>query len=508
MSNAPEPVSRRGGRLSSNGAIGLLVVLYLLVRVPSLGVLPIFLDEAVHIQWAERLYAEGRILRPVGAGRLLAVAAFGLALPFDDRLWAARLLATVAGALTLVFTALLARGLFGARAGVIAGGLYLLSPFALTYDRLALSDGFLAAAIAGAMFAAHRLGETPTSVRARIGLAVPVLLAVLSKVSAPLFVLSLPLGAVALAKDRRPALRAAAIATGLGIACASPMLWFFAANSGEIASQHVAFAGPGAALLATLRDMRGWVVSYFTIPALLAAAASLFLLRDRRAVWLAASVGLPLFVFALVSQPWSARYILPTLPALLVLIAGGVEKVAARFKPGLSSAVALVLTLGVSFQGLTFDRYLLLDPARAPFPPDDRHQLVTGWPSGYGVREAASRLRREAARRPLVVFIDTGGVRTMATSLAVLLSGEQGVSLIEANFEDPLVRDTIRHEARKGRTLALLGPRASDLDFKSLMEDPGVERLEVFTRPQGEWAGTLFELGVGSPAPPRGGPRT
>lgn len=496
MPNAPELVSRRGG-FSPLGAIGPLVVLYFLIRVPTLGVLPIFLDEAVHLQWAERLFEEGRILRPVGAGRLLAVAAFGLSLPFEDRLWAARFLATLAGGLTLVFTSLLARGLFGARAGVVAGALYILSPFALTYDRLALSDGFLAASIAGAMFAAHRLGASPSNPRARVGLAASVVLAILSKVSALLFLLAIPMGALVPSNDRGRALRAAILAMGVGLLCASPMLWFFAANGGEIASQHIADPTTlaGSAVAATLRDMRGWVVSYFTPPVILAAALSLMLLRDRGAVWLAASVTLPLLLFTLVSEPWSARYILPTLPPLLVLIAGGVEKVAARLAPGLSTVVALALTLGVSVQALAFDRYLLLDPAKAPFPPDDRHQLVSGWPAGYGVREAASRLRLEAASTPIVVFVDTGGTRTMPTSLAILLAGEPGVTLIEGNFGEPGTLERIRNEARRGRTFALIGPRSPDLDFKAVMEGVDVERLEVFARPGGEWAGTLFRVG-------------
>ncbi|MEO8500461.1 MAG: hypothetical protein ABI565_06065, partial [Vicinamibacteria bacterium] len=137
MMNAPERPSWREGR-SPFWVVGLLLALYLATRILSLNALPIFLDEAVHLQWAERLFSEGRILRPVGSGRLLAVAAYGLALPFEDRLWVARLIATVAGAFSLVFTILLSRRLFSGRAAAISGALYVLSPFALTYDRLAL----------------------------------------------------------------------------------------------------------------------------------------------------------------------------------------------------------------------------------------------------------------------------------------------------------------------------------------------------------------------------------
>ncbi len=499
MSNAPLSPSRREGR-SPVLAIGLLLLLYFVIRIPSLGVLPIFLDEAVHIQWAERLYGEGRILRPVGAGRLLAVAAYGLSLPFEDRLWVSRLIATLAGATTLVFTLLLSRRLFGERAGVIAGGLYVLSPFALTYDRLALSDGFLAASMAGVMFATHALvdphGRSPAG---KFGLAALVALAIISKVSAPLFLLTIPLCVFSLARSRKASFGAVAPALGAGLLCALPMLWFFAANSGEITAQHVVDpALAGSVLMATLKDMWGWVFGYFTAPALVAAVLSLIFLRDRRALWLGGSVALPLLLFAGLSQPWSARYILPTLPPLLILIAGGVERVATMFRPDMSTLVAVVVTLLVSIQGLCFDRYLLLDPAAAPFPADDRHQLVTGWPAGYGVREVASLLKREAARGPIRAFIDTGGTRTMPTSLAILLGKGSGVSLIEGDLGVLQVREKVRLESRTAAVFAVIGPRSPTLDFRALMDGLDVERLGIFQRPGGEWAGTVFRVGLGS----------
>ena len=273
MSNAPERASWREGR-SPFRAIGLLLALYFVTRALSLNALPIFLDEAVHLQWAERLVSEGRILRPVGSGRLLAVAAYGLALPFEDRLGAARLIASVAGAFTLVFTMLLSNQLFGRRASAIAGALYVLSPFALVYDRLALSDGFLAACLTALMFATGRLIQDPVSWPRRAAVALLVTLAILSKVSAPLFFLAIPLAVAATAPERRAALRAVVTAGALGFLCASPMLWFFAANRGEIVSQHVVDpSAVGSIVVATLLDMREWVLSYFTLPALLAAAA-------------------------------------------------------------------------------------------------------------------------------------------------------------------------------------------------------------------------------------------
>lgn len=499
MSNAPDPGSRHEGP-SRFAAMGIVLAVYFATRIGSLGTLPIFLDEAVHIQWAERLWEEGRILRPVGSGRLLAVATYGLALPFEDRLWVARLIAVMVGALTLAFTMLLSRRLFGTRAGLIAGGLYVSSPFALVYDRLALSDGFLAAAVAGVMFATRVLIDDPRRLRPWVGLVAASTLAIVSKVAALLFLPAVPMAALTLAKDRRSALAACALAMAATLVCASPMLWSFAANSGEIVAQHLADPDlPGSTLMATLRDIAGWLHSYFGIPVLLAGAAAFACLRDGRALWLGSSFGFPLVLFALLSEPWSARYILPTLPPLLILIAGGIDAVSSRLNTGRADVASLALALAISLQGLLFDIQLFKDPSSARFPADDRHQLVTGWPSGYGVREAALRLEKESEGGPALVFVDTGGTRTLSTSLAVLLARHPRLTLVEGDFATSAIREAVAAEALKGTVFAILGPRSPGLDFRSLMEGVPVERVEVYERPGGEWAATLFRVGVASP---------
>ena len=494
MPEGPDAPAGREGR-SPFPAIGLFVVLYFVTRIGSLDVLPIFLDEAVHLQWAERLFTEGRILRPVGSGRLLAVAAYGMALPFEDRLWAARLIASGAGAVTLVFTMLLSNRLFGRRACLVAGALYLLSPFALVYDRLALSDGFLSASIAGIMFATWGLVQTPRGRWVLVVMAGSIVLAIVSKVSALVFLLTVPLGVFALAKERKPARRSAALALSAGLLCASPMLWFFASNRGEISAQHLVDPSlDGSILLSTLLDMRGWVLSYFTVPALLLAAASLILLRDGRALWLGGSVALPFLLFALFSQPWSARYVLPTLPPFLILISGGIDALAARVKPSRGALVALGLTGLASLSGISFDRHLLQEPAHAPFPSDDRRQLVTGWPSGYGVLELAARLRREAREGAVTAYVDTGGTRTVPTSLAVLLGRHPSIRLVEGDLGSADFRASMTSELRTGPVFAILGPRPAGLDLASQVQGAAVERVEVFQRPGGEWAATLFRV--------------
>jgi hypothetical protein len=46
------------------------------------------------------------------------------------------------------------------------------------------------------------------------------------------------------------------------------------------------------------------------------------------------------------------------------------------------------------------------------------------------------------------------------------------------------------------RVFAVLGPRPADIDLRSLIENEGAkaDRVEVYQKPGGEWAATLFRL--------------
>ncbi len=494
MSNAPDDVSRRLGR-SPLRAIGLLLFAYLATRLVSLGALPAFLDEAVHIQWAERLWSEGRIAKPVSAGRLLAVAAYGVAVPFEDRLLAARVVSVFVGVGTLLAVVALGRRLFGARAAWIAGALYILSPFALVYDRLALSDGFLSAFITLLMLGACDLAERPPR-WLHVLTVVSIPLAFLSKVSAVLFLPTWFIGLALLSHDRRRVLRTGALSLLAGLAAAAPMLVSFLRTGREIAAQHIAdpASGDGSALAATLADMGGWVVAYFTPPALVAALVAILVLRDRRAAWLGLSVLLPFALFSVFSEPWSARYILPTLPPFLLLIAGGIDRLAARVSRPAVAVVAFVLL--ASAEGLAFDKHLLTNPAQAPFPEDDRRQLVTGWPSGYGVRDLATRLVDESAPAPITVFVDARATRNVTAGLDLLVGRTDGIRLVETDLETAETLQAMRREAGKGGAYAVVGPRPEPLDFRAFVSNSAglALRVQVYERPGGEWAATLFRV--------------
>jgi hypothetical protein len=115
-----------------------LLALHLLTRLRGLDLLPIFLDETLHVRWA-LLIAQGEKSWDATWkwGRALTIWLGALVSPWaSDMLYANRLLSVALGAVTLVATVEIARRLLGPRPPALLAGLfYALCPFTLFHDR-------------------------------------------------------------------------------------------------------------------------------------------------------------------------------------------------------------------------------------------------------------------------------------------------------------------------------------------------------------------------------------
>ncbi|KKU87267.1 MAG: Glycosyl transferase family 39, partial [Candidatus Gottesmanbacteria bacterium GW2011_GWA2_47_9] len=129
--------------------VGLLLGLYLLTRLTNLTQLPVFTDEAIYIRWAQigSQDANWRFISLTdGKQPLFTWLAMITVRIFPDPLLAGRIVSVFAGLGTLVGIWLLAKEVFQKpRIAFFASVLYVLSPFALVYDRMALYDSLVAA---------------------------------------------------------------------------------------------------------------------------------------------------------------------------------------------------------------------------------------------------------------------------------------------------------------------------------------------------------------------------
>jgi hypothetical protein len=171
-----------------------------------------------------------------------------------------------------------------------------------------------------------------------------------------------------------------------------------------------------------------WLWAYWTPGLIVLALIGLVAAGARREHWRAAVLlGLlaagPAVAFVAVSEIWYPRYLLFTTIPLLPLSAWGFVALAdlagTRVRAGRTARAALAaagLAL-VLLPALRFDLALWTDPARAPFPALDRFQYVTGWPSGYGMRDSMAFLAAQRERRPGGLLLVTPGPSTTASAV-------------------------------------------------------------------------------------------
>jgi len=126
----------------------ILGVLYFATRLLNLTILPIFTDEAIYIRWSQigSRDAAWRFISLVDGKQPMFTWIMMVILRFiEDPLVAGRLVSVVAGALSTVGLWVLSFELFKSKKiSFFASFLYILSPFTLMYDRLAMYDSLVA----------------------------------------------------------------------------------------------------------------------------------------------------------------------------------------------------------------------------------------------------------------------------------------------------------------------------------------------------------------------------
>jgi hypothetical protein len=156
-----ERLWRRGSLLPLPGArvLALLafVALFLATRLTNLMALPVFLDEAMHIKAAVTAYEMRRLVGVSDAGKYLPIWIDAAAIaPADDPLRATRLCSVAFGLAAALGLFALGRELYGEAAGLVAACFYLVLPWTLLMDRMALVESLLSALAVWALFCGVR----------------------------------------------------------------------------------------------------------------------------------------------------------------------------------------------------------------------------------------------------------------------------------------------------------------------------------------------------------------
>jgi 4-amino-4-deoxy-L-arabinose transferase-like glycosyltransferase len=417
-------------------------------RLVRLTVLPVFLDESWYISWSLKLRTGMSIVRPWLAGKGLPILVNALVQPLagGHGLAASRAVTVAFSLMTMASVFLLARRLFDARTAVVATLFYVFCPFALFHDRLFLADAVLTAFVAVALVAACDLARGGR-VRDGVACGVSLALGALSKANGALL-LFIPAAAwLALSRPLRRAAPALATAWAVAVALLALPFWVFVRGTDAV---RVALAGDASPLDRAARNLPilgEWLWAWGTAPLFVLATVALVAAVVRRhapSLYLAAVAVVPLAVLALTATTWYPRYVHFVAVPALVLAADAlvrtVDLALARTRlTELARATVLgVATCAVLAPALSNDWRLWTDPRRARMPAVDRFQYVSGWPSGYGVRETVEAVKRERLRHAegLTITVRSGGAPATLMALSVAFRRDPGTRIEDLPLDD------------------------------------------------------------------------
>jgi len=354
----------------------------------------------------------------------------------ENPLMAGRLLSVSAGLATLIGSYLLAKKLFSQKVAIIVGILVVLQPFLLFYDRLALVDSLLTAFGVWSFYLGLLLFKKPTLGK---GMLLGTLWggAMLTKPGGAFFPLMTPpfIGLFPVKKwasKIKKLIVPSLLAAGYGLGFYNILR--LSGSFYMISQRSLDYMRPRAELLAnpfqfipgTSRVMFTWLVDYLSWLGILWVGIGLILglVKKEKKTGLLFLWFLGPFLFqAAVGQIHYARYLLITMPFLLIILAWGITQVWQKFrlkfwlKWGAMGTLVVMVAIWVRFDG-----YLVANPEKAPLPYGEQEQYLYEWAAGYGIKEVADYLKALPGDQEYIVATE-GYFGTLPNGLQIYVDG-------------------------------------------------------------------------------------
>lgn len=409
-----------------NKSLIILVALSLVLlatRLINLKIHPIFTDEAIYIRWAQIALndPEYRFISLIDGKQPLFIWLAAISLNFvADPLIAGRLVSVFSGFLAIFGIYFLARELFNNKVALLASFFYLISPFTLLYDRLAIFDSLLTTLTLYATLFTVKLVKNPNftnSVLAGWALG----FGTITKSSAFFFIYLLPFSAMLIKEGERFVISkflkwlsflfiTALIAfTFYNLLRLSPLFYIIGQKNLEfIRPVEEVLDQPLRFFWGNLKSITIWLIEYLTIPLFIIFVTSIgysLLKKNLKIIFLSIYVFLPLLVETLFNKVLYPRFILFYFPYILIILSFGIFSIFQKYQRYLKILVILAILIVIFPLKTSFT--LLINPHLAKIPQSDSNQYFNDWPAGYGVREAVGIIEEAAKNGP--VYVATQG---------------------------------------------------------------------------------------------------
>jgi len=456
-----------------------IIALHFITRFVNIKIIPIFTDEAIYTYWAKVALNDpaNRFISLEDGKQPLFIWIAAIFQKFiEDPLIASRLVSVFAGFGSIIGIYLVTKELFNAKIARFSSLLYVILPFTLLYDRLALFDSLLTTLGIFAIYFSIKMAKNPRLDFALLnGFAIG--LTMITKSSGNFFLYLLPFSLLLSNFRQKMMLKNLSKWVGLSLVTfiltqliynslrLSPLFYVierknyeFIRSFSEITNDPFLFA------VSNFKSMINWLVTYTSLPLFLFFTICLlwgYLKKDLKIIYLSILIIIPFIAEVIFNKVLYPRFTLFYYPYILILIAYFVILIMDSFKKyskQLTVGFVLVLSIPVytSFK-------LLTNPAYANIPENDSNQYLNNWPAGYGVAEIVQILKKESKNQ--IIYVGTQGTFGLYPhSLNIYLWGNNNVQILPFWPVDPEnLPSEIINAAKSNRTYFIFNENQKDI---------------------------------------------
>lgn len=376
-----------------------------------------------------------------------------------DPLLAGRLLAVFSGFGTLIGVFLLGTIFFGKRVGLFGAYLIAITPYIFFFDRMALVDSMLSMFTLWSILAAFLVVHYQ---RIDLAMVLGYLLGagLLTKTPGMFNILMMPLSVFTLNFTPKNRLRKVlktfglfliSIVIGLGIynilRLGPGFTSLSARNSDYVRDPMDLLKNPLDPFMPHLGDIIEWWPMLLGYPVILAIASGLLfgIIKKNKYLITVFLIGIiPLIVQMALLRTFTARYMLFSIPPLLIVASFGIDSLIRIFKRYNSLITALFIVCFLIWP-VIFSLKLLTDIENSPLPRNERRGYLEDWTAGTGLRDIASVLDNES-KKGLIIVGTEGSFGTLPDGLQIYFDKNRNVVFKPGNSS---VSAELRREALK-----------------------------------------------------------
>ena len=492
-------------KLKSNTLILIgLVVFYFITRTVNLKIIPIFTDEAIYSYWAQVALHDpaNRFISLEDGKQPLFIWLSAVSQNFiADPLLASRLVSVFAGFGSLIGIYWLSKELFTHKVATLAALLYIILPFTLLHDRLALFDSLLTMLGIWIVFFSQRLAKAPKLDNALL-VAATIGAAQITKSSAAFFLYLLPASLIFF--DFRGRTKLARFMRWLSFAALvvifsqliynalrlSPLFYIIERKNYEfIKTFSEVLASFPDGLASNFKILVLWLFQY-NGPFLIAIAAFVILLgifkRNWSIIFLSIYSSAPFAAEVIFNKVLFPRFSLFYFPYLIILMSYGLVAITSFKNRGkilwLFPIISLALPLFSSFR-------LLTDPPKAQIADVDRGQYLNNWPAGFGVDQIVNFIKDKAGSRQEVYVGTEGTFGLLPYALLIYTYGQSNIHITGFWPVDPnKLPAQILEFSQKYPTYFVFNENQKDI------QNPHLKLLEKYQKGQGDSYMRLYQV--------------